>query len=86
LWCRSIIVKVAGGKHKDDSMATHDHVFDCQKAPDKSKILTESLLFPVGNHVDFDTSDFLHAFSKIQRLEILALQIEKGLCICISGV
>ena len=87
LWCRSIVVAVPGGKHKDDGLATHDHVFDCQKAPqDKSKILTDSVLFPVGNCSDFGTSDFLHAFCKIQRLEILALQIEKGLCICISGV
>jgi hypothetical protein len=87
LWCRSIVVAVPGGKHKDDGLATHDHVFDCRKAPqDKSKILTDSVLFPVGNYSDFDTSDFLHAFCKIQRLEILALQIQKGLCMCISGV
>ena len=86
LWCRSIVVAVPGGKHKDDNLATHAHVFDCQKAPhDKSKILTDSVLFPVGNS-EFDTSDFLHAFCKIQRLEILALQVQKGLCICIFGV
>ena len=86
---KSIIVcgaGVPGGKHKDDNLATHAHVFDCQKAPhDKSKILTDSVLFPVGNS-EFDTSDFLHAFCKIQRLEILALQVQKGLCICIFGV
>jgi len=85
-WCRSVIV-ADGTKHKDDGRATHDHVFDCQKAPhDKTKILTDSVLFPVGHHVYHDQSDFLHAFLKIQRLEILALQIQKGLCICISGV
>ena len=87
LWCRSIVVAVPGGKHKDDNLATHAHVFDCQKAPhDKSKILTDSVLFPVGNYSEFDTSDFLHAFCKIERLEILALQVQKGLCICIFGV
>jgi hypothetical protein len=67
-------------------METHNHVFDCQKAPDKSKILTDSVLFPVGNYTHIDTSDFLHAFGKIQKLEVLALQIQNGLCICISGV
>ena len=86
-WCRSVIV-ADGRKFKDDGRATHDHVIECQKAPhDKSKILTDSVLFPVGNYSDeFDTSDFLHAFTKILKLEIIALQIQKGLCICISGV
>jgi len=86
LWCKSVIV-ADGRKMKDDARATHDYVFDCQKAPqDKSKIVTDSVLFPVGTYSEFDTSDFLHAFCKIQRLEILALQVQKGLCICIFGV
>ena len=86
-WCKSIIV-ADGKKFKDDARATHDHVLDCKKAPDKSKILTDTVLFPVPDpwDDDFDLSDFMHAFIKIQKLEILALRIQNGLCICICGV
>jgi hypothetical protein len=48
--------------------------------------LTDTVLFPVDNFSDFDTSDFIHAYTKIQKLEILALRIQNGLCICICGV
>ena len=86
-WCKSIIV-ADGKKFKDDGRATHEHVLDCKKAPDKSKILTDTVLFPVPDpwDDDFDLSDFMHAFIKIQKLEILALRIQNGLCICICGV
>lgn len=86
-WCKSIIV-ADGQKFKDDGRATHEHVLDCKKAPqDKSKILTDTVLFPVPEgDDDFDTNDFIHAYTKIQKLEILALRIQNGLCICICGV
>lgn len=75
-WCRSVIVKVAGSKHKDDSTEAHAHVFECQKRPALAQLLYESVLFPVGTNGDH--SAFIDSFLKIQKLEILALQLQKG--------
>jgi hypothetical protein len=83
LWCRSVII-AAGSKFKDDGRAAHDHVIDCQKAPAIEQLLTTTPLFPVGNDPSQDFSDFLDALKKVQKLENLAVQVQQGLCSCIS--
>ena len=79
-WCRSIIKSVH--THINDSDEVHRHVFDCEKRPDLGQILTSSVLFPVGNSADDDTSDFFHAFNLTRKLETLAVQMKTGLCTC----
>ena len=75
LWCKSIIK--ADSKHKDDSAATHNHVFHCEKAPLNEEILTESKLFPVG-HDAGDSGEFLDALLKVRKLEMLMFQMQQG--------
>jgi hypothetical protein len=48
--------------------------------------LTTTPLFPVGNDPSQDFSDFLDALKKVQKLENLAVQVQQGLCSCISEV
>jgi hypothetical protein len=82
LWCRSVIV-AAGSKFKDDGRAAHDHVIDCQKGPDIDQLLTSTKLYPVGNDPTKDYADFCFALKQVQKLQNLAVQIQKGLCSCI---
>ncbi len=80
LYCKTVIVD--DGRFKNDGRAAHDHVFDCQKAPSKDMILSSTVLYPVGNKINADYSDFMDALTKLQKLENLALQIQKGSCMC----
>ena len=82
LYCKSIIVD--DGTFKDDGRAAHDHVFDCQRAPSLDMILSSTVLYPVGSKVNEDYSDFMDALNKLQKLQNLALQIQKGSCMCRS--
>ena len=45
-------------------------------------ILSSTVLYPVGNKFNADYSDFMDALTKLQKLENLALQIQKGSCMC----
>ncbi len=83
-WCRTVIKSVDA--HVNDSDAVHRHVFECEKRPALSQILTTSVLFPVGNNEKDDSSDFVHAFNLSRKLEILAVQMKAGLCTCILEV
>jgi hypothetical protein len=82
LYCRTVIVD--DGKFKSDGRAAHDHVFDCQKAPPIDLILSSTVLYPVGSDTTKDRSDFINAFLKVQKLQNLAVQIQKGSCMCRS--
>jgi hypothetical protein len=82
LYCRTVIVD--DGKFKSDGRAAHDHVFDCQKAPPFDLILSSTVLYPVGSDPSKDHSDFLDAFLKVQKLQNLAVQIQKGSRVCKS--
>ena len=62
----------------NDSDAVHRHVFECEKRPALSQILTASVLFPVGNSDKDDCSDFVHAFNLSRKLETLAVQMKMG--------
>ncbi len=82
LYCRTVIVD--DGKYKNDTRAAHEHVFECQKAPPIAEILSGTVLYPVGDKKDEDRSDFLDAFNKVHKLQNLAVQIQKGMCMCKS--
>ena len=65
-------------------MKCHNNIFDCQKAPPFDLILSSTVLYPVGSDPSKDHSDFLDAFLKVQKLQNLAVQIQKGSRVCKS--
>jgi hypothetical protein len=60
-------------KPGDLNAIAHNHVFDCEKRPAISEILTDSVLFPAGT--EENDGDFLDAFFKIRKLRVLKAQM-----------
>jgi len=66
LWCRAIVKAL--GKERSADSNTHDHVFGCGKKPDKSTIITESVLVPFNK----GDEDFVDCYFMTLKLRYLA--------------
>ena len=78
LWCRTIIVAKNTAKQSKSTNLdnlTHNHVFECQKAPPKTEILTESVLMPIGED---DDPTFVHFLLLVRKLKTLQMQMVQG--------
>ena len=84
LYCRTIMRGEGTTTRKQDfSTIAHNHVMDCEKKPPIDQILTNAVLFPVGNGAT--DGHFMDAFFKIRRLEMLQFQMQQGECtLCMS--
>jgi hypothetical protein len=70
LWCRTEFKTSGEG---------HSHAWDCKKAPSNDEMLTSSRVFPAGHDAD-QAGEFLHAFFKVRKLEMLQFQLQQGAC------
>jgi hypothetical protein len=70
MWCRTAFRTTGEG---------HSHAWDCQKAPLKEQMITDSPVFPAG-HDENVANEFIHAFFKVRKLEMLQCQLQQGAC------
>jgi hypothetical protein len=70
LWCRAAFKTSGEGHH---------HAWNCQKAPSNDEMLTVSRVFPAGQDADL-AGEFLHAYFKVRKLEMLQFQLQQGSC------
>ena len=61
-------------------MITHNHIFDCHKAPLKEQLLSESVLFPLAKLPDGSQPDpvFVACLLQIRKLEHLQTIMNQG--------
>ncbi len=69
LWCRE---KFKG------SGEGHAHAWNCEKAPANHEMLTESRVFPSGHGSADLAAEFIHAYFKVRKLEMLQFQLQQG--------
>jgi hypothetical protein len=70
LWCRTAFRTTGEG---------HAHAWDCQKAPSNDEMITDSRVFPAGHDANL-AGEFIHAYFKVRKLEMLQLQLQQGAC------
>jgi hypothetical protein len=75
LWCRATFQTTGEG---------HAHAWICGKAPTNDEMITDSRVFPGGHNVD-EATEFIHAFFKVRKLEMLQIQLQQGLCSLLDG-
>jgi hypothetical protein len=68
LWCRSAFQTSGEG---------HAHAWHCEKAPSNDEMLTSSRVFPAGHDAE-QAAQFLHAYFKVRKLEMLQFQLQQG--------
>lgn len=68
LWCGSTF---------ETSGLGHAHAWACGKAPSNDEMLTSSRVFPAGHDAEL-AAQFLHAYFKVRKLEMLQFQLQQG--------